>query len=287
MGIRVKTNALSTLNQVLTRIVETAGLITAGVLLGRLFWLIATPEHGVRPITLSPAIQSNWTSRIALTGIDKTLLSSLNPFAESDVIATVPVVDDVPQTSLNLSLRGIRAVTGDGFAAATIVTPDNRQSLYAEGDEILDGVVLSRILSDRIILDKNGTFESLFREGRDGALNVINGEESISQQLTDREVIEPSVFRVPSFESLLGSVRIERTASPDGWRFRALGDPAALASAGINDGDYIVSVAGVPAADLDYDRLSDIILSADRINMAVRRSSQTVQLTIVFEERNP
>lgn len=258
-----------------------------GIVVGRLVWALISPDHSIRPVTPAPTIQSSAFAPDGLTGVDKTLLSSLNPFQESDIEVAAPIADDVPETALNLTLKGIRAVTGDGRAAATIVTPDNRQGLYAEGDEVLDGVVLSRILSDRIILDKNGRFESLFREGRDGQLNVINGESPATQQVASREVVEPSVFRVASFQSLLRVGRIERASSPAGWRFRALGDRSGLEAAGIYDGDYIVSVEGIAAAELDYDRLSDVILSRDRINMAVRRGTQTVELTIVFEERTP
>ena len=279
--------AVSALNAHGPRLLEFVALTLLGVFLGRLAWTVISPEHGLRPVTPAPLIQSRSFNPSGLTGVDKTLLSALNPFVETDIVVSAPQMDDVPETSLNLTLKGIRAVTGGGLAAATIVTPDNRQGLYAEGDEILDGVVLSRILSDRIILDKNGRFESLFREGRDGALNVIAGDGPTVQQVTDREVVEPSVFRVRSFQSLLSAGRIERATSPAGWRFRALGDPSGLEAAGIYDGDYIVSVAGIPAAELDYDRLSDVILSANRINMAVRRGTQTVELTIVFEERTP
>lgn len=269
------------------RLLEVAALTLLGIVLGRLVWALLSPDQSARPVTPAPAIQASAFDAGGLTGVDKTLLSSLNPFQESDIEVSAPIADDVPETALNLTLKGIRAVTGNGRAAATIVTPDNRQGLYAEGDEVLDGVVLSRILSDRIILDKNGRFESLFREGRDGQLNVINGETLATQQVAPREVVEPSVFRIASFQSLLRAGRIERASSPAGWRFRALGDRSGLEAAGIYDGDYIVSVEGIAAADLDYDRLSEVILSRDRINMAVRRGTQTVELTIVFEERTP
>jgi general secretion pathway protein C len=54
-------------------------------------------------------------------------------------------VQEAPETKLNLVLKGVRA-SADGTGVAMIVMPNNRLSIFAPGETILDGVVLDRVV---------------------------------------------------------------------------------------------------------------------------------------------
>lgn len=269
---------------VLRTLVEVSALVILGVFVGRFFWMVIAPQAHVAAITPSPNLPNVSLSDSASTPVDKSILLRINAFEEPDTVTATPTLDEVPETSLNLVLKGQRAVTGDGLGTATIVTPDNRQSVYEEGEEILEGVVLSRVLSDRVILEKDGRFESLFWEGRDGALNVLGTEETPRQTIANQEAVKVSTFRVDNLNALRGAFRFNRVTAPPGWRFRAVGDPGVLRSAGIYDGDYLVAVDGAAATDLDLTALVSQFDSTERMNLTVRRGSETLAITLVFEE---
>ncbi|MEL6567814.1 MAG: type II secretion system protein N [Pseudomonadota bacterium] len=267
-------------------LVEVSALVVLGSLLGKSVWLVLAPAASVAAPTPPPNLPSLSMSATSAAPADKSILLRVNAFEEGSAVVAAPTLDDVPETSLNLKLKGQRAVTGEGLGTATIVTPDNRQGVYREGEEILDGVVLSRVLSDRVILEKDGRFESLFWDGRDGALNVLGSAYEPRQNVANQEVVEGSTYRIASLSTLLGAARIERATGPAGWRFRAVGDPSVLRSAGIFDGDYLMSIDGTSAESLNYESLSALLNNADRVNLSVRRGTQTLNLTLIFEERS-
>lgn len=266
---------------------EVLGLAAIGFFLGHGIWLLFAPDDYTAHITPAPNLPNLSMASDSTVPVDKSILLRVNPF---EIAASEPNpagLDDVPETALNLTLKGQRAVTGNGLGTATIVTPDNRQRVFREGEEILEGVVLSRVLSDRVILEKDGRFESLFWEGRDGALNVLGSATEPRQTLENQEVVDLSSSRIMSISDLLRSVRIERATRPEGWRLRAIGDPSVLRSAGLFDGDYLVSLNGSDAASMSYQSLIESLNQTERANLSVRRGNQTIDVTVVFEERLP
>jgi len=266
------------------RFIELCALVLIGISLARVFWILVSPVGAVASVTPEPSVGVLSVATRSTVSADRSILLRKNAFEAGDAPAEPSAPDEAPETSLNLKLKGQRAVTGQGLGTATIVTPDNQQGVFEEGEEILDGVGLSRVLSDRVILERDGRVESLFREGRDGALNVLGDAEEPRQTVANGEVVEGSVYRVSSLAALQGATRLERSTGPAGWRFRAVGDPAMLRSAGIYDGDLLVAVDGNPAESLTYQSVLSLLEEKDRVNLSIRRGGQTLNLTLVFEE---
>lgn len=271
----------------LRAVVELALLVVLGLLLARTFWLIAAPAQSVNALTPAPASMVTVQAPASRLQANLSLLTSANPFS---MVERVGAVEDevlsVPETSLNLRLQGVRAITsgdGDLQASATIVTPDNRQGVYVVGDKLLDNVVLSRILSNRVILDKGGTYEALYLEGREDGLRVLGGEEP-RQEIGGQRVVEPAIYHVASAESLLSAVRLI-PAGEEALRIVPTVAPDDLAVFGLREGDRLVAVDGRPVAELDYDEVIGKLTTNNRINVSIQRGTQTSELTYVFEER--
>ena len=60
----------------------------------------------------------------------------------------------------------MRADIGGESSSAIIQKPDDKQSSYFIGDEIIPGVILERVDIDFVILDRNGIKERLSRQGK-------------------------------------------------------------------------------------------------------------------------
>ncbi len=254
-----------------------------GLLVARLFWLIVEPEGSVSQIM--PVYANSATAGTARTGqVDINLLYRDNPFGDIELIsADIP---DAPETTLDLRLVGLRAATVDAEGAAIIVTPDNRQNLYAPGDKILNNVYLDRVLTDRVILKKNGTLESLFRDNREGQFLVIGGEEP-------RQVpIEAETGRqrqIMSRQAFMENVRITPASKDNsiiGYQLSSRSDRDMFEQSGLKDGDIVTVLNGLRIADLGQEELITQFGAANELDLEVIRGEESVSVLIAFATGN-
>jgi hypothetical protein len=91
------------------------------------------------------------------------LISNVHVFGEAklDLAST----ENAPKTTLPLKLKGIIAGQGRKKKVAIIAgaSPgDQKEKAYHIGDRVSEGVAVVEILTDRVILKRNGHFENLF-----------------------------------------------------------------------------------------------------------------------------
>ena len=72
-----------------------------------------------------------------------------------------PPEEEIPETKLNLVLRGVMAVEDEGRAQAIIAKPGGDEQHYGVGDSLPGGAVLKEIKPASVILLRNGQFETL------------------------------------------------------------------------------------------------------------------------------
>lgn len=135
--------------------------------------------------------------------------------------------EDAPETTLNLTLTGLRAGP-DG--SAFLKTPDNKQAVYHIDDEIITGVTLQSVAPGYIVLSLNGRLERLTFE-RENKITLAAAPKNTSV----------------SVSTLMSSVKIERVAdggATKGFRIKARGGAVNLADYGLQDGDVLVRIGG-------------------------------------------
>ncbi|MEO1188532.1 MAG: type II secretion system protein N [Pseudomonadota bacterium] len=272
-------------------VVETALVVASALLVARIGWLIASPADTVAKYTQRP-LPSPMRAASSSLGIatDRTLLVSDNPFQQGEAEV---IVQDVPETNLNLSLDGLRMSTEGGESGNAIIrTPDGIGKNYSVGDEILAGVTLERILSDRVIINRDGADETLMLGGRGAGLSVITDDSRISTELdpgsaaqTPDRPAQPDVIeaRIDSPELLLGSVNagpVRVNGAITGYRLDPLGSPDIMQQAGLAPGDVLLQINGASVAQLDTVDVIDGISSAETVDLTVNRngSEQTIRL---------
>ena len=265
---------------------EFALVVLLAFLVAKLAWLAVAPGERVSTLTpraLPAPLQQGGETQVRA---DLSLLMTTNPFqAGSEAETGVP---DAPETQLNLKLVALFMSTGETGGSATIVTPDNESTRYELGDEILPGVRLERILSDRVIISREGREEMLMRGGREPGLSVI-GDSADTRTATNgvREaapgVYEPgiSAFTLVSGIELVPQEQNGRVAS---LLLRPRGDPALMQSAGLEPGDRLVEVNGASVADVDLPALADELGSVGTARVTVIREGTSKSLDIRFEE---
>ena len=206
-------------------------------------------------------------------------ISNLNLFGkyeEKKVITkpSEPIV--VPETRLNLKLRGVFASKDKNAARAIIADSRGDEDSYRIGSELPGGAILNEIYPDRVILEHNGRLETLklpVDVAESGAGSQSNAGDngrnaSRSSQQSSRDINRGNVTDLSSSTAdnaqLLGQYRNALMNDPNsvmglinvrpyqkdgqlvGYRLRPGKDRALLRRFGLRSGDIVTAVNGVP-----------------------------------------
>ena len=143
----------------LPRILEGGLIVALAWLAAQFVWIAAPPQDsGAAPALTQSQSQATPIAELLVLLADA-------PFGRSTEAAPVnESFANAPETTLNLSIAGIRLGEGDAFSTAYIARGNAGAETFQEGEEITPGVIVRRILVDRVILSRNGRDEVLRQE---------------------------------------------------------------------------------------------------------------------------
>lgn len=143
----------------LIRLALNVGSIVLVAILG---WLVMRIVLGVtQPESLfepEPIIAPTQTASARTASV--TYDFSTDPFAFGDIVEIpLDLLDDAPETTLNLKLKGIVSESSATFSLA-----DGKDKPVKIGEEVMNGVTLTRTAKDFVTLDVNGDTQKLTLE---------------------------------------------------------------------------------------------------------------------------
>lgn len=248
----------------------------------------------LQPRPLPSMLNASGVSRSV--SADRTLLVRVNPFA-TDRVEAIP---EVPETQLNLQLVGLMMSTEAPLGSAIIRTPDNQTAGYSPGEEILPGVTLDRVLSDRVILIRNGVSETLMRNGRGAGLSVIgDGSQvaAVSTAETEAEALADSQppsdlnaateGRIADPDAFIRDVSaspVERDGRIFGYELNSRGDSQTLTDAALEPGDILLGVNGTSIEGTSIAELIRQLGDSESAILLIERNGTTQTLRLEFEE---
>jgi len=233
----------------------------------------------VSSVEQSVASDQRQKPRVARVVRDQPLANKISGFnlfgrfePKKEVVEPVrPAV--VPETKLNLKLRGVFASKDSNAARAIIADSRGDEDSYRIGSELPGGARLSEIHPDRVILEHNGRFETLklpvelAETGDSGGDTTMTSAPSFSP-VQDRDINRGNIDTLSSTTTdnaqLLGQYRNALLNDPNsvmglinvrpyqkdgqlvGYRLRPGKDRALLRRFGLRSGDIVTSVNGVP-----------------------------------------
>lgn len=176
---------------------------------------------------------------------------ALNPFGarltptEAEAGAGEAGFDEAPISTLDLQVVGVRTATDPAHATAIIAAPDSRQRVYRIGDEIINGVILRAVESDRVVVARNGATEILpYASRRNSLLSDASSRSDMGDE-TAAETGAPVVTSASVSASALAQSIAGRALEDDGGvRVQPTGSGEAFAAAGFVSGDVITAVNG-------------------------------------------
>ena len=270
----------------ISKLLGEIGLVVFGAwIVSRVFWVAISPAA----ITHADGIKfpkfGEGTAQKAFGTSDTSLLIENNYFRP---IGSQPQLGDIPETRLNLKLKGVRAGGANVQAVAIIRTPDNKDKSYAEGDEIVSGVVLNSVQNDRVILDKNGSQEVLVMEGASTILTRAverPAEPERALEATTPDAAAGDVIGLPS--SIIGAVVLDASNPENGIIVTARKpDQNDLSDYGLISGDKIIAVDGESAADLGQQGFYKAFSSGQVFVLDLERDGQALSLRMKRVKEN-
>ncbi|WP_339679333.1 type II secretion system protein N [uncultured Hyphomonas sp.] len=265
------------------RVIEVALVVGIGLAAAKLIWLAVEPGGAVSPdIPVRAVVQPPQGIAASIT-VDTSRLLHENPFgAASALVADIP---DAPETSLNLTLRGVRASSEEGGGIALITTPDNRTAAYSPGEAILEGVTLHRIYGDRVTLRKGGQTEALMMEGGAGLLSVLTTPGQPDPE-SNNSSSGSTIARIARAD-LMSSITIDPVHHGQefvGYRIGSRGDADVMIRAGLQPGDVVVGLDGADINDVPPAELARKFSDPNPVRLKIDRDGKTIDHTLAPEE---
>ncbi|WP_423824122.1 type II secretion system protein GspC [Salinisphaera sp. SPP-AMP-43] len=262
----------------------------------RLFWLV-WPEPPAQVVAPS---DSDATSRAAsANNLDIDAIASAHLFGEYIAEKDKPDENkqiEAPETHLNLVLTGIVSDQRGERSRALIKNPQGKQDSYKAGQSIVSGVKLQAIYTNRVILDRNGRYETLTLESVKKARSMTGikrmrsepdqAERTVSGQLADQiGDVRQKILADPS--SAQRYIRL-RPARQDGnlvgYRIYPGADKALFKKAGLKSGELVTAINGKPldnpAASL---KMLGNLARADSATVTLENEGQSRTVRIDFK----
>lgn len=221
-------------------------VIYFAVVLARMTWLIAWQE---RPV---PSVQAQSTG--AATGYGGVTLAAFDLFGAPPRDAPVADVirQSAPETRLRLRLEGVMVSEQPELSSAIVAGTDGVTAHYRVGESLPGNVELVEVEPTRILIKRNGQFETL------------TFEESVSSEL----ITEETVAEISSADEFVAEARqrldeqgvqalqqfglqpVEEGAT-SGYVYD--GSSAMLSALSLQQGDVITAINGHTLGDLTQD----------------------------------
>ncbi|MAP95816.1 MAG: hypothetical protein CMK07_12770 [Ponticaulis sp.] len=276
-------------------------IVICGVLIARLIWSFLAPEAQVQLPTSGAAQAIDDRSSAPALRANPEILTNFNPFSR-DLQATDVVEEDAPETTLNLSIKGIIASTNPADSLVRIQTPDNNVGRYSVGDRVVAGVTIERILSDRVILMRNGTREALLVREKsvigsvrpDGELIVepppqARLPDAVPQagaagKSSDPDFPQSKTINLRSLDEFNDRISVAWQTPSNGGESQLIVQrstrPDFLTEFGVAPGDRLVSVNGQPFRQETVIGLFDALKSETTLTFVLDRDGQEFIRTI-------
>jgi len=243
--------------------------------LAKLTWnLVPQPETDTSAATIQH--EKPRTSRVVR---EQPLAKKINNYHlfgkyEAQKVTVAPIKPAVvPETKLNLKLRGVFASKDDNAARAIIADSRGEEDSYRLGSELPGGAILNEIHSDHVILEHNGRLETLrlpvdTPEAGPASRTASSSRTNRSSRTANRNINRSNIAQASADTAdnaaLLGQYRDALMNDPNsvmglvnvrpyqkdgrlvGYRLRPGKDRALLRRFGLRSGDIVTAVNGVP-----------------------------------------
>ena len=259
--------------------------------LSQMTWLLVPADNGSIARGL-PVIKNNKQ----LAAISKQpqyaqIISQAHLFGRYQQKTEVRSVNtDAPETRLNLVLKGLLAATPVEHASAIIaIGKRGKEDIYSIGDKV-SGATIKEIHTDRVVLERNGRYETLrmpkeftssklIKSSSSQGVAPVSASDSPGRILSN---IRKNIIKNPtSFGQYAIPVPYKVNGRLKGYKLQPQGDNSLFDAVGLEPNDVITQVNGI-SLDKPANGLSALrkLQSARQVNLTVIRNGAEIPLSI-------
>ncbi|MEE9326827.1 MAG: type II secretion system protein GspC [Cocleimonas sp.] len=219
-------NAVAAQKPKLPSFVNLILVIILGVSLAKLMWLVLSPAKEVDTSFSSAGEVTNINSKSVDYGKQIANQHIFGVIKKKPVVKQAkappkPVKKAVVRTKLNLKLHGIVAYKSKSGLA--LISKDNgSQKVFGKGEKIQEGVTITNILPEKVILDNNGQVEELILPKK----KVSKNSKSKRGALTQHNLPGSQPVRKSAKASMLGQK--QPSVNLGSFRQKVVKNPAIL-----------------------------------------------------------
>jgi len=260
-------------------------------LLASLTWGLVTPEGNsqLENIEAGPAQVVADPNAQLIRQLPGWHLMGVASRKQAPVVTSTPV--DAPDTRLKLVLHGVFASEESGKARAIIADPRGKEEHYAIGDSLPGNAELSEVYPDRVILQRNGRYETLrlIPDSRSKARPVARSPVKTLAKKHEQRIrdIRQKIKQSPN--TLIDAVRpmphMGKGGAMVGYKLMPGRDPAFFRELGLQPGDVVVQINDVRLDSKENGmRALKSIQSGDQASMTVLRGGQEQVMNLRMPE---
>lgn len=273
--------------QWLPRVLNGGMLLLLTASLAQWTWLVA--KAPLPPLVVAPP------APVAANTFSLQPLLSAHLFGRVSQELTGGRLDNLPISSLNLVLTGVIASASGGYALISV----NGQSEepFSVGQTITGGAVLQAVYPDRVVIQRNGTLESLMLEGEEKLQSGLSAPSPMANRpsLTRGAVVQETAANhyVVERDQLSAQMRTpeflrQATLVPSkdgGFQVRQIQPGSLYEKLGLRAEDVIKSVNGQPVNSAeDALRLYQQLSSMAAVQMEISRGGKPEYLYYQFAQ---
>ena len=267
-------------------------LTPSGELLASLTWDLFSPDAAIEPVEAvadAASVQVN-PDRQLISQMPGWHLMGVARQSSAPVQASTPVT--APETKLKLILRGVLASNDPDNARAIIADPRGKELQYGLGDTLPGNAELSEVHPDRIILKRNGRFETLrLPKTEKGSTRVASrsvsargSTQSPQQRLTNaRQQLSQSPGKLSNL--IRATPKRGAGGKTVGYVLSPGRDPDLFAQVGLQPGDVAIQINDIKLDNPSNSaRALKSMQSGESVTVTVLRNEQEEVLSLEWPE---
>ncbi len=261
-------------------------------ILASLTWDLFSPDAAIEPVEAvadAAAVQVN-PDRQLISQMPGWHLMGVARQSSAPVQASTPVT--APETKLKLILRGVLASNDPDNARAIIADPRGKELQYGLGDTLPGNAELSEVHPDRIILKRNGRFETLrLPKTEKGSTRVASrsvsarrSTQSPQQRLTNaRQQLRQSPGNLSNL--IRATPKRGQGGKTVGYVLSPGRDPDLFAQVGLQSGDVAIQINDIKLDNPSNSaRALKSMQSGESVTVTVLRNEQEEVLSLEWPE---
>ena len=261
-------------------------------ILASLTWDLLSPDAAIEPVEAvadAAPVQVN-PDRQLISQMPGWHLMGVARQSSAPVQASTPVT--APETKLKLILRGVLASNDPDNARAIIADPRGKELQYGLGDTLPGNAELSEVHPDRIILKRNGRFETLrLPKTEKGSTRVASrsvsargSTQSPQQRLTNaRQQLSQSPGKLSNL--IRATPKRGAGGKTVGYVLSPGRDPDLFAQVGLQPGDVAIQINDIKLDNPSNSaRALKSMQSGESVTVTVLRNEQEEVLSLEWPE---